>query len=178
MVCQRKLRGEWLVMEVNLVVEQLDYVLSPSWWTWSPELCLCLCCSCFVLLWNEKKWRKSSKFGIANYWSHVKLDGGIGGFRSPKIWIRWRNQIVVWIFYLSKRELCLELWAYFSIYRPAHASRGRFNNHFFLYPSKKSFPPIWFKYAEFRLVVAPKEVKNVSVFWERWQCIIRAVAEH
>ena len=31
MVCQRKLRGEWLVMEVNLVVVQLDYVLSPSW---------------------------------------------------------------------------------------------------------------------------------------------------
>lgn len=58
MVCRRKLRGEWLVMEVNLVVVQLDYVLSPSW---SRELCLCLCCSCFVLLWNEKgKWRKTT----------------------------------------------------------------------------------------------------------------------
>jgi hypothetical protein len=36
MECQRKLRGGWLVMELNLVVVKFDSVLSPS----------CLCCSC------------------------------------------------------------------------------------------------------------------------------------
>jgi hypothetical protein len=49
MECRRKLRGGWLVMELNLVVVKFDSVLSPS----------CLCCSC---LWScrgrDWSWRK------------------------------------------------------------------------------------------------------------------------